>query len=194
MTAITPVLWAHVYVGDAGPAAGFMHPLTGLDHLLAMFSVGVLSARIGGRAIWTVPAAFVAVMLIGGILGIAGVALPASELGVAASVVVLGALLALGGRVPLTLAITAAGIFGLYHGFAHGREMPRVSAPALYALGFLVSTAGLHVMGALTGELALCRPRGGRRLRAAGALVGIAGCFFVAHAVTATLPAWGARP
>lgn len=188
MMVIAPVIWAHVYAGDAGPAAGFMHPLTGPDHLLAMFTVGVLSARIGGRAIWLVPAAFVTVMLVGGILGVTGVALPASELAIATSVVVLGSLLALGGRTPIALAIAAAAIFGLYHGFAHGREMPRVSAPALYALGFLVSTAGLHVMGALTGELALCRPRGERRLRIAGALVGIAGCFFVAHALPMVLP------
>ena len=188
MMVIAPVVWAHVYAGDAGPAAGFMHPLTGPDHLLAMFTVGVLSARIGGRAIWLVPAAFVTVMLVGGILGVTGVALPASELAIAASVVVLGSLLAVGGRTPIALAIAAAAIFGLYHGFAHGREMPRVSAPALYALGFLVSTAGLHVMGALTGELALCRPRGERRLRVAGAVVGIAGCFFVAHALPMALP------
>jgi urease accessory protein len=190
MMAITPVVWAHVFAGDAGPAAGFMHPLTGPDHLLPMFTVGVLSARIGGRAIWLVPLAFVTVMLAGGLLGIAGVALPASELAIAGSVIVLGALLALGGRTPMVLALAAAAIFGLYHGFAHGREMPRVSAPALYALGFLVSTAGLHVMGALTGELVLCRPRGERRLRAAGVLVGITGCFFVARALTATVPAW----
>lgn len=193
MTAIVPVVWAHVYVGDAGPAAGFMHPLTGLDHLLAMFTVGVLSARIGGRAIWTVPAAFVTVMLVGGIIGFAGIALPGSELGVAASVVILGTLLALDGRLRIGLALTAAAIFGLYHGFAHGREMPRVSAPALYALGFLVSTAGLHVMGLLAGELALCRPRGERRLRVAGVLVGIAGCFFVARVLAASFPGWVAR-
>lgn len=184
---IGPVVWAHVFAGDAGPAAGFMHPLTGPDHFLAMFTVGVLSARIGGRAIWTVPATFVTVMLAGGIVGMSGVALPGAELGVAVSVVVLGALLALGDRTHVVLALVAAGMFGLYHGYAHGREMPRVSAPALYALGFLVSTAGLHVMGALTGELCLCRPRGAARLRVAGALVGIAGALFVARAM-ALLP------
>lgn len=184
------MIWAHVFAGDAGPAAGFMHPLTGPDHLLAMFSVGVLSARIGGRAVWTVPAAFVGVMLVGGIMGIVGASLPAAELGVAASVIVLGVLLALGERTPVALALAAAGAFGLYHGFAHGREMPRVSAPALYALGFLVSTAGLHVMGALTGALTLCRPRGDRRLRVAGALVGLAGCFFVAHTLALVPSGW----
>lgn len=185
---IAPVVWAHVFAGDAGPAAGFMHPLTGPDHFLAMFTVGVLSARIGGRAVWAVPAAFVTVMLAGGIVGMAGAALPGAEIGVAASVIVLGLLLALGERTPMALALVAAGMFGLYHGYAHGREMPRVNAPALYALGFLVSTAGLHVMGALTGALVLCRPRGAARLRIAGALVGVAGGLFVARA-TAIAPA-----
>lgn len=185
---IAPVVWAHVFAGDAGPAAGFMHPLTGADHLLAMFSVGVLSARIGGRAIWTVPGAFVALMLVGGALGIANAPLPAAELGVAGSVIALGVLLTLGERTPLALALAAAAMFGLYHGFAHGREMPRVSAPLLYALGFAVSTAGLHVMGALTGALFLCRPRGERRLRVAGVLVGAIGCFFVARSLAVVLP------
>lgn len=178
---LVPVVWAHVFAGDAGPGAGFMHPLTGADHLLAMFCVGVLSARIGGRAIWAVPAAFVAVMLVGGIAGLTDIPLPASELGIAISVLVLGGILAVGGRTPMSLAVAAAGIFGLFHGYAHGQEMPQVSSPALYAIGFLVSTAGLHVLGALSGALALCRPGGAGRLRAGGALVSLAGVYFAAR-------------
>lgn len=185
---LPPVVWAHVFVGDAGPAVGFMHPLTGPDHLLAMFSVGVLSAQIGGRAVWMVPAAFVTVMLAGGVLGMIGVPLPAAELGVAVSVVILGALLAAGARAPLVAAFVAAGAFGLYHGFAHGREMPRVTAPWLYALGFMVSTAGLHVMGALTGALVLCRPHGAMRLRVAGAFVGVVGGVFVLRVLAQATP------
>lgn len=175
---IGPIVLAHVFASDAGPGAGFMHPLTGADHLLAMFCVGVLSARIGGRAIWAIPAAFVAVMLVGGIVGMLGGALPASEMGIAASVLALGGLLATKHRTPMAAGIVAAGMFGLFHGFAHGHEMPLVRSPALYAVGFLVSTAGLHLLGALSGALALCRPNGTKHLRAAGALVSAAGLYF----------------
>lgn len=174
--------FAHVYVGDGGPAAGFMHPLTGPDHLLAMYAVGVLSAQLGGRAIWTVPAAFVLVMLVGGILGATNTPLPGTELGVAISVVVLGVAVAAAGRVPTWSALAAAGLFGLFHGHAHGAEMPAVAAPALYALGFAVSTVGLHVLGALTGLLVLCRRRGATGLRWAGASIGVVGLLFVANA------------
>lgn len=174
---------AHAFVGDAGPAAGFMHPLTGPDHLLAMFAVGVLSVQIGGRAVWAVPCAFVTVMVLGGAAGAFGVPFPGNELGVAASVVVLGASIAFGEHVPLWAALVAAAAFGICHGFAHGREMPRAASPALYALGFAVSTSGLHVMGALTGELVRCRARGAAHLRCAGALVSITGFVFVAQAV-----------
>jgi urease accessory protein len=185
-----PVVWAHVFVGNAGPGAGFMHPLTGADHLLAMFSVGVLSSRIGGRAIWTVPTSFVVAMLVGGVLGMTGIELPAAELGVAVSVLLLGALLVVGERTPTRLTLAAAAVFGLFHGFAHGREMPLVTSPALYAIGFLASTAGLHVLGALSGALILCYPGGARQLRRAGAFIGVAGMYFAAHAlaVVTTLP------
>jgi urease accessory protein len=179
----TPVVLAHVFAGDAGPGAGFIHPLTGVDHLLAMFCIGVLSARIGGRAIWMVPGAFVSVMLVGGICGMRGLGLPAPEIGIAVSVLGLGALLALGDRTPTQVACVAAGLFGLYHGFAHGREMPLAISPALYAVGFLVSTAGLHVAGALTGALTMCRPGGALRLRVAGAIVSVIGMFFAARAL-----------
>ena len=180
---IGPAVLAHVFAGDAGPGAGFMHPLTGADHLLAMFCVGVLSARIGGRAVWALPAAFVGVMLLGGILGMTGVALPASEFGIAASVLALGGLLAIGHRTPMVVGLVAAGTFGLFHGFAHGHEMPLASSPLLYAIGFLISTAGLHVLGALSGALALCRPGGAAHLRAVGAVVSVAGLYFAAHTV-----------
>ncbi len=178
---IGAIVWAHVFAGDAGPGAGFMHPLTGVDHLLAMFCVGVLSARIGGRAVWLIPVSFVLAMLFGGIVGMAGVPLPGTELGIAASVLTLGGLLALGDRTPMRLGILAAAVFGLFHGFAHGHEMPIVRSPALYAVGFLVSTSGLHVLGALSGALAMCRPGGASRLRATGAIVSVAGVYFAAR-------------
>ncbi|MEP6992805.1 MAG: HupE/UreJ family protein [bacterium] len=189
-----PMVFAHVFAGDGGPGAGFMHPLTGADHLVAMFCIGVLSARIGGRAIWTVPSVFVSMMLVGGLAGMRGIDLPAPELGIAVSVLGVGALLALGDRTTAMLACVAAAFFGLYHGFAHGREMPLVSSAALYALGFVVSTAGLHVAGALTGALTLCRPTGAARLRVAGAVVGMAGVIFAARALGLSALAWRALP
>lgn len=169
----------HVFAGDGGPGAGFMHPLTGPDHLLAMYAVGVVSAQIGGRAIWTVPAAFVAMMVAGGILGATSGPLPATELGVAMSVVVLGAAVAGAGRVPAWTALAAAGFFGAFHGYAHGAEMPAAVSPALYVLGFVVATAGLHVLGALSGLLVLCRPHADARLRWAGVVIGLIGAWFV---------------
>lgn len=181
-TAMLPsVAHAHGFIGDGGPAAGLIHPLTGADHLLAMLTVGVLSAQLGGRAIWVVPTGFVTVMVIGGLLGAAGARLPGAEVGVSASVVALGLAVALGRRMPLWIATALAGVFGLYHGFAHGAEMPRVATPALYALGFAATTAGLHVMGALSGLLVLCRPNGVTRLRWIGSAVGVAGIALLAR-------------
>jgi urease accessory protein len=184
LTALVPeVAFAHVFGGDGGPGAGFMHPLTGADRLLAMYVVGVLSTQIGGRAIWMVPSAFVAAMIVGGILGTAAIALPGAELGVALSVVALGAAVAGGGRARVWVALAAAGGFGLFHGYAHGAEMPAAASPLLYALGFTVSTAGLHVLGALTGLLVLCRARGPVRLRGAGILIALVGVYFVVAAL-----------
>ena len=137
---------AHVFVGDGGPGAGFMHPLTGGDHLLAMLTVGLLSATIGGRAIWTVPAAFVLAMIGGGVLGIAHWPLPGAELGVTLSLVMLGAALAFGPALPTWCALFVTAVFGAFHGHAHGTEMPLVSSPTLYVVGFVAATAGLHLI------------------------------------------------
>lgn len=168
---VPQVALAHVFVGNGGPGAGFMHPLTGGDHLLAMYTVGLLSASIGGRAIWTVPSAFVLAMIAGGALGIAHVPLPGTEHGVALSVVMLGAALTLGPAMPERWALLAAATFGAFHGHAHGTEMPLVSSPALYVAGFVAATAGLHVIGALSGLLMKCRTGGIGRLRACGAAI-----------------------
>jgi urease accessory protein len=179
---------AHVFGGNGGPAAGFMHPLTGADHLLAMVAVGVLSAQIGGRAIWTVPSAFVLVMIAGGVLGAMAPPLRGIELGIAFSVLILGAAIAGGGAVPAWSALAAAGFFGFFHGYVHGTEMPAAASPALYAVGFAVSTAGLHVLGALTGLLVLCRERGSIRLRGAGLVVALAGVYFIVAGLRRPLP------
>lgn len=176
------VALAHAFGGNGGPGAGFMHPLTGGDHLLAMFTVGLLSAAIGGRAIWTVPSAFVLAMIAGGVLGIAHLPLPGAEIGVALSVVMLGAALALGPRMPVSCALAVTATFGMYHGHVHGTEMPLVASPALYVLGFVAATAGLHLIGAVSGLLMQCRAGGTTRLRASGAAIAGIGLILLVHA------------
>lgn len=164
---------------DGGIFAGLLHPILGLDHLLAMVTVGLLSAQLGGRAIWTVPATFVSVMALAGILGIFGLPLPFVEYGIAVSVVALGMALLTPKKLPLPLTMVFVGIFALFHGHAHGTELPALSETALdvfaYVFGFLVTTATLHLIGALVGQMAISTPRGANVLRYSGALISIAG-------------------
>ena len=134
-----------------GFMAGFLHPVGGLDHVLAMVLVGLLAWQIGQRALWLVPAAFVAVMAAGGALGMAGIALPALEIGIALSVVVLGAMVAFGVRAPVAVAMGLAGLFAMFHGQAHGAEMPASASALGYAAGFMLSTALLHAAGVAAG-------------------------------------------
>src|SRR5690606_11189362 len=128
---------------------GLTHPVLGPDHFLAMVSVGILSAQIGGRAIWTVRATFVLVLALGGVLGMLEVPLSAVELGIAFSVRLLGLALAADRRLPLALAMCAVGFFAVFHGYAHGAEMPTVAEPVRYAAGFMSGTAALHVLGVI---------------------------------------------
>lgn len=166
---------AQAHVGDHGGGfvAGLSHPVLGLDHLLAMLAVGILSAQMGGRAIWAVPTAFVAVMLIGGLMGIYGVPFFSVELGIAVSVLALGVALAAEKKLPMFWTMFAVGFFALFHGHAHGVEMPEIAAPALYALGFLVGTAAIHITGVLVAVVSNLYKQGPQFLRYLGA--GIAG-------------------
>ena len=168
---------------DSGIYAGLLHPILGIDHLLAMVAVGLLSAQMGGRAIWTVPAAFVLLMAVGGILGIIGVPLPFVEYGIAFSVVALGVALAARRNLPVPLAMAFVGVFALFHGHAHGTELPVISETTLdvlaYIFGFLVATAGLHLIGALIGQIAVGNPRGANVLRFSGAIIALIGVFLV---------------
>lgn len=159
--------------------AGLTHPVLGLDHLLAMVSVGVVSAQIGGRAIWTVPATFVTVMALGGLLGLLDVGLGAIEYGIAVSVLALGLAIAADRRLPVVAAMIAVGIFAVFHGYAHGAEMPEIAAPLRYAAGFLIGTAVLHLLGVLIGDIPRHYLRGKQVLRAAGGLIATAGVFFL---------------
>ena len=170
--------YAHPAIGEAaGLSHGFAHPMTGLDHILAMVMVGVLAFQLGGRAIWLLPATFVLVMAAGGALGMAGVNLPFVELGIALSVIVLGAVVALNIKAPVAAAMAVVGFFAIFHGHAHGSEMPENAAGLAYAVGFMMATAMLHVAGLALG---FAIGRGGERTgflatRLAGGIATIAG-------------------
>ncbi len=159
--------------------SGMTHPVLGLDHLLAMVSVGIISAQIGGRAIWTVPATFVLIMAVGGFLGWVDIGLTAIEAGIAFSVLALGAAIAADKTVPLVAVFSAVGVFAIFHGYAHGAEMPEVARPLTYALGFMTGTALLHISGLLIGDISQHYERGKIMLRVAGAAIAAVGGFFL---------------
>lgn len=159
--------------------AGLAHPVLGVDHFLAMVSVGILSAQIGGRAIWTVPGTFVTVMALGGVLGWLDVGLTSIELGISFSVLILGIAIAADRKMPILVAMGAVAIFAVFHGYAHGAEMPTVANPVRYALGFMTGTALLHIMGVLIGDISQHYARGKILLRIAGAGIAGAGTWFL---------------
>jgi urease accessory protein len=159
--------------------SGLTHPVLGFDHLLAMVSVGILSAQMGGRAIWTVPGTFVTVMGFGGLLGWLNIGLTTTEIGIAISVLVLGLAIAADRRMPIAVAMSCVGLFAIFHGYAHGAEMPRVAEPLRYATGFLTGTAALHVAGLIIGDISQHYQRGRIALRMAGGAIAGAGCLFL---------------
>ncbi|EJJ29880.1 HupE/UreJ family protein [Rhizobium sp. CF142] len=176
--ALPAVAYAHTGAGEtSGFMHGFSHPVSGLDHILAMVMVGVLAFQLGGRAVWAVPATFVLVMALGGALGIAGINLPFVETGIALSVIVLGAVVALNIRASTAVAMAVVGLFAVFHGHAHGAEMPENAGGAAYAAGFMIATALLHAVGLGVGFLIA---RFGERqgtfvVRTAGGLAAVAG-------------------
>ncbi|MGI2219300.1 HupE/UreJ family protein [Shewanella baltica] len=176
---IAPVS-AHEIHSGGGFVSGFNHPVLGFDHLLAMLSVGMLSTQLGGRAIWTVPLAFVTFMLVGGILGLYAIAVPFVEIGIALSVLLLGLAIAFDRQIPLLFAMAFVGIFAIFHGHAHGAEMPALASPVLYALGFLFGTAVIHLGGVMIG-LGMQRMTGQRNLmRVTGAAIAAMGGYLLA--------------
>ncbi len=141
---------AHIMAGAAlggGFSAGFTHPLMGIDHLLAMLSVGMWAAQTGGRSLWLAPLAFVAMMIVGGVLGMAGLGVSAFETGIAGSVIVLGFAIATAWRPSPLLGGSLCGLFALFHGHAHGTEMAVTSSPVLYSFGFMLATGMLLSTG-----------------------------------------------
>jgi urease accessory protein len=176
--AVPAVASAHPAIGEAaGFSHGFAHPMSGLDHILAMVMVGVFAFQLGGRATWLVPTTFVLVMALGGALGIAGITVPFVEVGIALSVVVLGAIVALNVKAPLAVAMGLVGLFAIFHGHAHGSEMPENAAGAAYAAGFMLATAVLHVAGLGLGFIIgrASEREGSFVTRAAGGVAAIAG-------------------
>lgn len=170
---------SHIPSDEGNFVSGLRHPVFGFDHLIAMVTVGLLSAQLGGIAIWTVPATFVSVMIIGGIFGMNGIGLPLIEYGIAVSVLALGSALTLARKIPTSFAMSFVGFFAIFHGHAHGTEMPRLADPAMYALGFSAATAGLHIIGAVTGYFAVRNQYGAKLLRITGAIIATSGIYFV---------------
>jgi len=169
---------AHVGVGDThGFVHGFSHPLSGIDHVLAMIAVGLFAAHLGGRALWLVPLTFVSVMALAGIAGMAGVKLPFIETGIAISVVVLGLAVAFELGVSTLVATLLVGFFAIFHGHAHGAEMPEGMSGLSYGLGFICATALLHGIGVGSG-IAISKTGqvwSSRMVQGSGAAIAIAG-------------------
>lgn len=178
---IPSVAYAHdgTNLGLGGFLSGLVHPVLGYDHLLAMLSVGMISAQIGGRAIWTVPATFVSVMAVGGVLGLINIGLNVTELGIAASLVILGLFIAAERKIPTLIVMIGVGFFAIFHGYAHGSEMPDTAEPFLYALGFLVGTALIHIAGVVIGDISRHYESGKIALRVGGTLIAVVGLLFV---------------
>jgi urease accessory protein len=171
--------FAHEQAGvGGGLASGLLHPLTGLDHLIAMVAVGIWGAQLGGAAIWVLPITFPMVMAVGGVLGVLKVPLPAPEMVIALSALVLGGAVAFRLRVPFAAAAAIVAVFAIFHGHAHGAELPGSANPLAYGLGFVVATGLLHVCGITIGTLTKW-PAGERLIQGVGAVIALLGGYFL---------------
>ena len=165
-----------------GFASGFLHPVRGVDHVVAMVAVGLWGGLLGAPALWLLPIAFPLVMALGGAAGTIGLPLPAVEIGIAASAIVLGAAVAGDWKPPLALSGTLVGVFAIFHGHAHGTELPGAADPMAYGVGFVTATGLLHLTGILFG-LGAGRPRGRAMVRGTGMLVAGVGIYFLLQAI-----------
>jgi urease accessory protein len=171
--------FAHTEKALAGGfASGFLHPLQGGDHLLAMVAVGIWGAVLGAPLLWLLPVTFPLLMVIGAVSALLGVSLPAIESGIALSVVVLGGAIAAFWRAPIAVAMAIVAFFGFLHGFAHGNELPEAAHPAAYASGFVLASGLLHGAGIAIGALRAW-PRGDTILRVTGALIAATGLWLL---------------
>lgn len=170
---------AHADTGLIGGfSSGFLHPLRGLDHIVAMVAVGLWGAFLGGRAMWLLPVVFPVVMAFGGALGVLGVPLPGVETGIALSAIVLGLMVVLAARPALWIAATIVGLFAIFHGHAHGTELPDAASPITYAFGFVLATGLLHLAGIAFGLLVRW-PAGRVAVRVGGAGIATVGVLFL---------------
>jgi len=174
---------AHAQVGAAaGFLTGLRHPISGLDHVLAMIAVGLWGAQLGAPAIWVLPVAFPMTMAVGGFLGLLGVPLPGVEIGIGFSALLLGSMVALEARPPLAVAALLVAFFAIFHGYAHGVELPAGQSGLTYSIGFVIATGSLHGVGIAIGLVH--RWRWGKvALRVAGAAVALAGVYFTWRAL-----------
>jgi len=181
--ALASPAFAHIQPGEGGGfLTGFMHPISGLDHVLAMVAVGLWGAQLGAPAIWLLPVTFPIVMAFGGFLGLLGVPLPGVEIGIAASALLLGVAVMTERKPPLYAAAALVAVFAIFHGHAHGTELPAGQSGLLYSLGFVVATGCLHAIGIAIGSIHRW-PVGQVALRLAGGCVGLAGVFFLWQAM-----------
>jgi urease accessory protein len=182
LLAATPA-WAHVEQGAAaGFLAGLRHPVSGLDHVVAMIAVGLWGAQLGLPAIWLLPVTFPMVMAFGGFLGLVGIPLPGVEVGIAVSGIALGLMVALEVKAKVAVAAALVAVFAVFHGHAHGTELPEGQSGMLYSFGFVVATGCLHAMGITIG-LVHRWPAGRMTIRAAGAAIALVGVSFLVRAV-----------
>lgn len=170
--------FAHTGEGVGGLASGFLHPIGGPDHVVAMIAVGLWGGILGAPAIWQLPIVFPVIMALAGAVGVVGIPLPGVEVGIAVSGIVLGLMVLFMVRPPIAVAAGIVGIFAIFHGHAHGAELPESANPFAYALGFVVATGLLHLIGIAFGQL-MHRPAGLVAVRAAGAAIAVAGAAFL---------------
>jgi urease accessory protein len=170
---------AHSGGGEAGGfTSGFLHPIFGLDHVAAMVAVGLWGAFLGSRAMWLLPVIFPMVMAVGGALGVAGVPIPGVEIGIALSAVALGSMIAFAVRPPLWVAGVLVGVFAIFHGHAHGTELPESANALAFAIGFVISTGLLHLCGIAFGLLVKW-PWGKKVVRMGGGAIALLGVCFL---------------
>ncbi len=174
---------AHMGTGlPGGFVSGFRHPFSGIDHLLAMISVGLWGAFLGRPLIYALPVVFPAMMVVGAILGMFVVPLPPVELGIALSVVVLGGCIALSLRAPVWTASIIVAVFAVFHGYAHGKELPSAADPVSYSAGFVLATGLLHVAGICLGFVNGL-PNGVVATRSMGAVIAAVGIGLLYRAI-----------
>ncbi|MCB1403789.1 MAG: HupE/UreJ family protein [Rhodobacteraceae bacterium] len=165
-------------VAGGGFLTGFLHPILGWDHVAAMVAVGLWGAFLGAPAIWLLPVTFPLVMALGGALGVAGVPVPGIETGIAASALIIGLAVLMAWRPPLMVAAVIVGFFAVFHGHAHGQEMPQAANPLAYAAGFVIGTGFLHLAGISLG-LFTASERGALAVRGLGGVIAAAGLGFL---------------